>query len=77
PGGMIDGKEVKIGKVTDEECEKVMNFLKSLNQVMRYDQNVTKIMDEETGAYFSGQKSAEETANLIQNRVQTYLNEIQ
>ncbi|MEG1458369.1 MAG: extracellular solute-binding protein [Acetivibrio sp.] len=74
---MIDGKEVKIGKVTDEECEKVMNFLKSLNQVMRCDQNVTKIMDEETGAYFSGQKSAEETANLIQNRVQTYLNEIQ
>lgn len=73
----INGKEEKIGQVTDEECEKVMTFLKSLNQVMRYDQKVSEIIDEETGAYFAGQKSAKEVTGIIQNRVQTYLNEIQ
>ncbi len=73
---MVNGKEEKLGTVTDEECQKVMKFLKSLNQVMRYDMKVYEIMDEETGAYFAGQKSATETAKLIQNRVQTYLNEV-
>ncbi|MFA9465225.1 MAG: ABC transporter substrate-binding protein [Velocimicrobium sp.] len=73
----VNGKEEKLGTVTDEECEKVMTFLKSLNQVMRYDEKIYTIMDEETGAYFAGQKSAEETAKLVQNRVNTYLNEIQ
>lgn len=73
----VNGKEEKLGLVTDEECEKVMAFLKSLNQVMRYDTKVYEIMQEETGAFFAGQKTAEETAKLIQNRVQTYLNEIQ
>ena len=73
----VNGKEVKLGAVTDEECEKVMTYLKSLNQVLRYDMKIYEIMEEETGAYFAGQKSAEETAKLIQNRVQTYLNEIQ
>jgi len=74
---MLNGKEEKLGTVTDEECEKIMTFLKSLNQVMRYDMKVYEIMEEETGAYFAGQKSAQETVKLIQNRVQTYLNEIQ
>ncbi len=73
----INGKEVKVGKVTDEECEKVMNFLRSLNQVSQYDQKINDIITEESGAFFSDQKSADETAKIIQNRVQTYLNEIQ
>lgn len=72
----VNGKEEKLGVISDEECEKVMTFIKSLNQVMRYDEKVYKIVEEETGAYFAGQKSADETAKLIQNRVQTYLSEI-
>lgn len=72
-----NGKEKKLGRVTDEECAKVMKFIESLTQVMRYDEKVYEIMEEETGAYFSDQKSVEETAKLIQNRIQTYLSEIQ
>ncbi|MFW5629221.1 MAG: extracellular solute-binding protein [Acetivibrio ethanolgignens] len=74
---VINGKEVKIGKVTDEEVAKIDEFLASLTQVMRYDTKVEEIITEETGAYFSDQKSAEEVAKLIQNRVQTYLSESQ
>lgn len=72
---IIDGKEVKVGRVTQEECDKVMTFLKSLSQVMRSDEKITAIIEEEAGAYFAGQKSAEEVAKLVQNRVQTYLSE--
>ena len=71
----INGKEVKVGKVTDEEVKKVDDLLRSITQVMRYDTNVQEIVSEESGAFFSGQKSAEEVAKLVQNRVQTYLSE--
>lgn len=73
---MVKGKEKKLGAVTDEECEKVMTFIKSLNQVMRYDAEVYKVVIKETGAYFAGQKSADETTKSIQESVQTYLSEI-
>lgn len=72
---MENGKEKKLGTPTDEECEKVITFLKSLNHVLRYDENINTIIDEETGAYFAGQKSVDETCKLIQNRVQTYMSE--
>jgi len=34
-----------------------------------------EIITEETSAYFEGQKTAEETADIIQNRIQVYVNE--
>lgn len=33
------------------------------------------IISDETGAYFSGQKSAKEVADIVQNRVSNYVNE--
>jgi len=33
------------------------------------------IISEETQAFFSGQKSAQETADIVQNRVNIYINE--
>ena len=36
---------------------------------------ITEIVEEETMRYFSGEKQAEETMQIIQNRVQTYLEE--
>lgn len=40
------------------------------------DQNIATIINEETAAFFAGQKSAEETAGIIQNRVSVYIGEI-
>ena len=39
------------------------------------DEKMFSIISEEAQSYFEGQKSAQETASLIQNRVQTYINE--
>ncbi len=40
-----------------------------------YDSDIMVIIEEEAGAYFAGDKSADEVANLIQNRVTIYLGE--
>ncbi len=36
---------------------------------------IIRIINEEAGAYYSGQKSVEDAAGLIQNRIQVYVNE--
>jgi ABC-type glycerol-3-phosphate transport system substrate-binding protein len=40
-----------------------------------YDQQVITIMQEETESFFAGQKSAQDVAQIIQSRVQIYVNE--
>lgn len=60
---------------TDEDNERMMDFIKSVTNVASYDSDLFKIIEEETQAYFSGQKSAGEVTELIQNRVSTYVNE--
>ena len=40
-----------------------------------WDEELNKIVDEETQGYFKGQKSAKEVAGIIQSRLQIYINE--
>lgn len=60
---------------TDEDNKKVMDLIKSVNTVRRYDSYVYDIVTEEAEAYFEGQKSAQEVADIIQNRVSNYIAE--
>lgn len=60
---------------TQADIDKVMDIINSTKQICRYNYTVTEIVTEEAGAYFSGSKSAEAVAEMIQNRVQNYLDE--
>ena len=40
-----------------------------------YSAEVFKIIDEETKAYFAGEKTAQEAADMIQSRVSIYVSE--
>ncbi|MGN1305946.1 MAG: ABC transporter substrate-binding protein [Oscillospiraceae bacterium] len=60
---------------TDEDNQRMMDFIKSINTVYEYDSDLLKIIDEEVQAYFSGQKSVDEVADIIQNRASTYISE--
>ena len=71
----IGGQEVNIGVNTDEDIRRVMDIINSADSTWNYDSQITKIVTEEAGAYFAGQKSAKEAAEIIQNRVQNYLDE--
>ncbi len=71
----IGDTEIKIEALTKEEAEFFANFLKSVEKVEIADDKVTEIIEEEAGAYYEGQKTAEEVADIIQSRVSIYLSE--
>lgn len=67
--------EIKIDPITKEEVDDVINFIMSVDRPHTYDENLINIISEEAAPYFSGQKNAKEVADIIQSRVQIYVNE--
>lgn len=62
-------------QVTEEDIKACKELIESADIIVREDSSVLSIIEEEAAAYFAGDKTAEETAKIIQNRVQTYLSE--
>lgn len=78
PKGFLNGGSGELMfyyAMTQEQYDRFMEFINRINRVTERDETLVGIMREETGAFFNNQKSAEETAELIQIRVQLYLNE--
>ncbi len=71
----LGDQQIKIDVNTDEDNERMMNFIKSVNSCINYDQELMNIITEEAGAYFSGQKTVDEVVDIIQNRANIYINE--
>lgn len=71
----LNGIEIPIEPMTEEETENLKKELYSFTQTYTYNENMIQIVQEETAAFFSGQKSAEEVAGIIQSRAQIYVNE--
>ena len=61
--------------VTQEEADGIRQVISRIDGM--YDENniLMEIILEEIEPYFAGQKSVDEAADIIQNRVQLYLNE--
>jgi ABC-type glycerol-3-phosphate transport system substrate-binding protein len=57
------------------DADEIMQIINSTDKIIKYDENIVNIMKDDCDAYFSGEKSAEETAKLIQSRVSIYVNE--
>lgn len=55
--------------------QEYVELLDTGTPVTRWGNNISRIVLEEAGAFFAGDKSAEDAAKLIQNRVQLYLDE--
>lgn len=71
----MNGEDIPMPPLTQEQVDQVVNFIMSVNQGYYYNDNVLNIINEEMGAFYSGQKSAQDTANVIQSRVQIYVDE--
>ena len=71
----IGGQEVTVGVNTDEDIRRVMDMINSADSTWNYDSKIAVIVTEEADAYFAGQKSAKEAAEIIQNRVSNYIAE--
>jgi ABC-type glycerol-3-phosphate transport system substrate-binding protein len=73
--GETEEKYIEFYAMTEQQIERFMEFLNSITRTMEYDQTLADIVTEECAAFFAGDKSAEETARLIQSRVLIYVNE--
>lgn len=71
----INGVEIPISPMTQEEVDEVVGFLQSVEEHFSNSQELINIITEEAAPYFAGQKNVNEVADIIQNRVQIYVNE--
>jgi multiple sugar transport system substrate-binding protein len=69
------GKDVEIKPITEEDMAYADKLTEGVKVYAGIDRQILKIVQEELRTYLVGNKSAEETAALIQSRVSTYLNE--
>lgn len=67
--------DINIYKAKDTDIYEIKQLIESVSGRYIYNSTIRKIMDEEAEAYFENQKTAEQVADYIQNRVQLYLNE--
>jgi ABC-type glycerol-3-phosphate transport system substrate-binding protein len=72
----IGNEPKEIGFIDDAGIEKVNKLITSISSAVNYDANISKIIEEEMEVFYKGDKTAQEVAKLIQNRVNTYINEI-
>lgn len=73
--GFDDDFMVELYAATQEDYDLMMDAYNSCNSVMRTDLDVINLVKDEAKAFFAGQKTAEETAKLIQDRVGLYMME--
>ena len=73
--GYIGNTEYPMGELTQEQADAFRAYVDGAGIAGTYDTDIMEIITDEAGAYFAGDKTAEEVAKLIQNRVSIYLGE--
>lgn len=71
----LNGKQIRMPRPQQKDIDEVMRILENAHARMMIDENISRIINEETGAFYAGQKTAEETADIIQSRVSVYIRE--
>ena len=66
---------VEVYAATQEQVDRIREMIDTAQPEVSMDDKLFEIIEEEAHAYFEGQKTLDEVTALIQNRVQTYLNE--
>ena len=70
-----DDFEAEIYAAKQEEVDAVKALIESADGVISTSEEIGNIISEEAKAYFEGQKSAKDVADVVQSRVQIYVNE--
>lgn len=66
---------IDLQATTQQEYDQIMELYNTIDSIYSYDTKISEIVSDVAGSYFAGDKSLDETASLIQNRVNTYVNE--
>lgn len=70
-----DNVSIQVYKCEPEDVEVIRDLVNNISTKFQYHTEIQKIIDEEAAAYFHNQKEIEKVCEIIQNRVQLYLNE--
>lgn len=71
----IGNEQIIMEPLSEEEADDLLAYIESVTVSSYYDESLLNIIQEETEAFFKGDKSAEEVAKIIQSRAQVYINE--
>ena len=75
-GSVSDGiNTYEVYATTEEEAQQLREVTATTTKMINRDQSIIDIVSEQAAAYFSGQKTAEEVAKLIQSKANIYINE--
>ena len=64
-------------QMTETDAQRFFDLVAAIDNVAIYDETVLSIIEDVSGAFFDGAKTAEETAALIQSRASIYVGERQ
>ncbi|GGF90169.1 ABC transporter substrate-binding protein [Paenibacillus aceti] len=73
--GAIESPMGSLIPIQKEDIDMIKQMLAQAITPQKNDSKLQAIIEEEAGAYYSGQKSAQAVADLVANRITTYLNE--
>ncbi len=76
-GMVVYDKMGQVTPMTAETAQAYRDLVNGLNTLASYDQEIVNIVLEEVPEFFDGQKTDKEVSAIIQNRVQTLVNERQ
>lgn len=71
----IADAEVTLRKSTEEDVERLLEVLSGASVVYTDNSKIIDIIMQDAAAYFNGEKSADEVANIINSRIQIYVSE--
>lgn len=77
PAGALEiyGMEFELRPLTKEETDRYCQIIAHTRKIRQTDWQILNTIQEEAGAYFAGDKGLDETVDIIQNRIATYVNE--
>ena len=70
-----DDFHVDLYAATQEQVDQIRELINNCDRIGSSDSQLNNIISEEAAPFFEGQKSAQEAADIIQSRVQVYVNE--
>lgn len=73
--GVGNSLTIEIFSTKQEEYDQIMDLYNKVDRMAGNDTNVYDIVNEVAGSYFAGDRTLDDAANLIQNKVTTYVNE--
>ncbi|MCL2589116.1 MAG: extracellular solute-binding protein [Oscillospiraceae bacterium] len=73
--GMPDMEDMQFPVTTEAQIAQINALIQQVDLLAMRDGTVLSMIEEETLAFFAGDRSLEETVRIIQSRVQTYLSE--